>query len=308
MKNSKHQILIVDDEVDIHSVTQLGLRGLKYDGKRCEFLSAYTGREALEMLRQNPNIAVVLLDVVMETDHAGLEACRSIRDDLGNHTARIILRTGQPGMCPEKETIDNYDIDGYLAKTEITATKLYTVVRTALKAWSELMELERHKASLALIHDCAMSFHSYDPLEKALNRILQASATIAECDFAILSLETYGQADVAKQYQIHLESPRDDLSQQVEDVAYNVNELVQYEAQAMAIEAANGMVFSFALLRELGHGWIYLEVSELDDLQQKALSFLCGHAANALYSNVAQSILMARQNLDDDDDFNLMSI
>ncbi|MFT5208512.1 MAG: CheY-like chemotaxis protein [Flavobacterium sp.] len=307
MAKAKHQILIVDDVADIHAVTQLGLRGLKYNGKRCEFLSAYTGNEALEMLRQNPDIAVVLLDVVMETDHAGLDACRSIRNDLGNTMARIILRTGQPGMCPEKETIDNYDIDGYLAKTEITATKLYTTVRTALKAWSELMELERHKASLALIHDCAMSFHSYDPLEKALDRILNASATIAGSEFAILTLETVGEAEAAKQYQMHLASPRENLREQIEDVTLRVNELVQYEAQATAIEAVDGMVFSFALLRELGHGWIYIEVKELDDLQQQALSLLCGHAANALYSTVAQGMLIARQDKDDDD-FNLMAI
>jgi len=56
----------------------------------------------------------------------------------------------------------------------------------------------------------------------------------------------------------------------------------------------------------LGHGWIYLENTELDDLQQQAMSLLRGHAANALYSTVAQGILIARQ--DDDVDFNLMAI
>ena len=129
------------------------------------------------MVAQNPHIAVILLDVVMETDHAGLEACRSIREDLGNHFVRIILRTGQPGSSPEKETIDSYDIDGYLAKTEITSARLYSSVRTALKAYDELMDLERHKESLALIHDCAMSVHSFEPLQPALDRILGVALT-----------------------------------------------------------------------------------------------------------------------------------
>jgi len=312
---AKHQVLIVDDEVDIHSVTQLGLRGLKYNDKRCEFLSAYTGKEALEMLRQNPDIAVVLLDVVMETDHAGLEACRSIRNELDNQKVRIILRTGQPGSCPEKETINNYDIDGYLAKTEITATKLYTSVRTALKAYSELMELERHKAMLALIHDCTMSFQSFDPIETALNRILEAAAKVADCDIALLSLETFESSGTTENHQLQIVPEGDAFLSQVEEVVTNVNELVQYEVQATAIEAAGGMVFSFSLLRELGHGWIYLrrtrldalQLSELqlDELQQQGLSLLCGHAANALYSTVAQGIMMAR--LDDDDNFDLLS-
>jgi CheY-like chemotaxis protein len=304
----KHQILIVDDEEDIHAVTTLGLRGLKFQGKRCEFLSAHSGKEAVQMARDNPNIAVILLDVVMESDHAGLDACRSIRTELGNNFVRIILRTGQPGSCPEKETIDDYDIDGYLAKTEITATKLYSSVRTALKAWHELMELERHKRSLALINECAMAVHSYEPMEVALNKILSAAANICMAESAVLSLETFDQSEVASHYLMHQTSIEDkeELKNYLNQISTEVNGLVSFDKTATILDSDKGVVFPFALHHELGHGWIYLETRDLDDLQQQAMSLLSGHAANALYSTVAQGLLTARG--DDDDDFDLMAI
>src|SRR5262249_27222804 len=133
------RLLIADDEPDMHAVTKLSLKGLRRGGKRVEFLSATSGREAVEILRRDPDVAVMLVDVVMETDSAGLDACRAIRGELGNRFVRILLRTGQPGVAPERQTIDEYDIDGYLPKAELSSGRLYTAVRTALKAHGELM-------------------------------------------------------------------------------------------------------------------------------------------------------------------------
>lgn len=306
MAKPKYQILIVDDEEDIHSVTKLGLRGLKFKGKRCEFLSAMRGEEAVTQVQENPNIAVVLLDVVMESDHAGLDACRQIREELGNNFVRIILRTGQPGMSPEKETIDNYDIDGYLSKTEVTSNKLYSSVRTALKAWNELQELERHKASLALIHECAMSVHSFDPLETSLDRILEAAATISGTATAVLSLETFDESEVSSSYVMHLAAQEDHVKEHVANITREVNQRAGRGEHTVTLELENGVAFPFALHRELGHGWIYLEAVELDELQLQALALLCGHASNALYSTVAQGLLNSRQ--DQAEDFDVMAI
>jgi len=303
---SKYQILIVDDEEDIHSVTKLGLRGLKFKKKGCDFLSAMTGDNAVTMVRDNPNISVILLDVVMETDQAGLDACRRIRNELGNHVTRIILRTGQPGISPEKDTIDNYDIDGYLSKTEITSNKLYSSVRTALKAWNELMDLERHKASLSLIHDCAMSVHSFDPLERSLDRILEAAAAISSTEMAMLSLETFDKSEVASNYMMHLATAEDDIKEHVARIAHEVNQRYGRGESTGALQLETGMVFPFALHRELGHGWIYLEAVDLDELQLQALSLLCGHASNALYSTVAQGLLSSRW--DQSDDYEILAI
>ncbi|MCG8455872.1 MAG: hypothetical protein MI919_06280, partial [Holophagales bacterium] len=71
MSSAKHRILIVDDDEDVHTITRLSLRGLRYRDRRLELLSATTGQEAVEIMRRQPGIAVILLDVVMESERAG---------------------------------------------------------------------------------------------------------------------------------------------------------------------------------------------------------------------------------------------
>ena len=187
----KHQILIVDDEPGIHKVTRLSLRDLRYRDREVVFLSAETGSEAVAIMRANPMVSVILLDVVMENDSAGLEACRLIREELGNHLVRILLRTGQPGMAPELDTINDYDIDGYLEKGALTSNRLYSAVRTALKAWEQLVDLERHRTLLATIHDCTIGLHADEPLSDSLARILEGAVTLCPSPLAVLSLETF---------------------------------------------------------------------------------------------------------------------
>ncbi|HEY9904080.1 MAG TPA: adenylate/guanylate cyclase domain-containing response regulator, partial [Candidatus Sericytochromatia bacterium] len=107
------KILLVDDEVEIHSVTRLVLNDFVFESKSITFISAYSGEEAKALIEKHPDTALILLDVVMETDDAGLEVVKYIRDVLGNLLVRIILRTGQPGQAPEDVVIIHYDINDY---------------------------------------------------------------------------------------------------------------------------------------------------------------------------------------------------
>merc|ERR1712173_306956 len=105
------------------------------------FHHAYSGEEAVKKLTEIPNISVVLLDVVMETDDAGLVTVKRIREELNNSQLRIILRTGQPGYAPEENIIREYDINDYKTKTELTRAKLVTSLVTALRSYQQLCEV-----------------------------------------------------------------------------------------------------------------------------------------------------------------------
>ena len=145
------KLLIVDDEPEIHNVTRLVLKDFFYARKGLEFLSAHSGGEAREVLEADPDIAVVLLDVVMETEDAGLQIARFIRQSLGNQFMRIILRTGQPGVAPEREIIQRYDINDYRSKTELTQERMFSVLHTALSSYHHLSRLasnSRHVSHL----------------------------------------------------------------------------------------------------------------------------------------------------------------
>lgn len=144
-------VLVVDDEPEVHAVTRLALSKLRFQGRRLRLISAASAEEATEILRSVDDVAIILLDVVMETGDAGLRLVRTIREDLGNQAVRIILRTGQPGQAPEEDIILAYDINDYKSKTDLTAKKLFTAVVTALRSYAGLRELEASRRGLQQI-------------------------------------------------------------------------------------------------------------------------------------------------------------
>ena len=152
------KILIVDDEIEIHNITKLALKEFTFENKLITFISAYSGKEAKEMIQAHRDIALILLDVVMETEEAGLEVVKYIRDILDNQIVRIILRTGQPGQVPEDVVIVSYDINDYKTKTELTNKKLFTTVVTALRAFRSLTQIEASKSELEKIAAASARF------------------------------------------------------------------------------------------------------------------------------------------------------
>ncbi|MBW1893846.1 MAG: PAS domain-containing protein [Deltaproteobacteria bacterium] len=130
------KIIIADDQEEIHTVTKLVLDDFSFEGRKLKFLNAYSGKETKQLVSDNNDIAFILLDVVMETDDAGLEVVRYIREELKNNIVQIVLNTGQPGQAPEHEVITKYAINDYKSKTEFNAKKLITSITSALRAYS----------------------------------------------------------------------------------------------------------------------------------------------------------------------------
>ena len=110
---------------DVHQLTRSFSTATPAE-RGLEFLSAYSAREAREIARREADIAVALVDLVMETDDAGLDSARFLRRELDNRMVRIILRTGQAGLAPERPAALAFDIHDYKDKGELTATKLFT--------------------------------------------------------------------------------------------------------------------------------------------------------------------------------------
>lgn len=138
-------ILVVDDEDSVHDVTRLALSDVIFEGRGLRFLGACSNLEARARLAEHPEIALVLLDVVMETETAGLELITYIREELRNPLVRIVLRTGQPGQAPERRMVAEYDISDYKTKVELTSPKLYTTVIAGLRNFRQMHELEGHR-------------------------------------------------------------------------------------------------------------------------------------------------------------------
>jgi len=145
--DSRWKIMIIDDDKVVHDVTQLVLKDFIYKERGLEFIHGYTGAEARKLLKKHPDTAVLLLDVVMENDTAGLDTVRYIREDLHNKTVRIILRTGQPGQAPEHTVVRSYDINDYLEKSKLTAQYLETAMITSLRSYDDICTISHLTSS-----------------------------------------------------------------------------------------------------------------------------------------------------------------
>jgi signal transduction histidine kinase len=151
------KVLVVDDDEGLHAITRMVLAGARYAGRPIDIRSAYSGRVALAALAAEPDTALVLLDVVMESDDAGLIVAQDLREKLGNQDTRVVLRTGQPGLAPPRDIVLRYAIDGYESKAELTAQKLFTVVIAALRSYERACDRARalEAANIALAAQAA---------------------------------------------------------------------------------------------------------------------------------------------------------
>jgi len=170
------KVLIVDDEPEVHTITKVALGEFEFDHKGLTLLSAYSGSEARSMIHAHPDIALIYLDVVMESDDAGLLFVQYLREELRNKFVRIVLRTGQPGQAPERKVIVNYDINDYKEKTDFDSTKLFTSTLSGLRAYRDIMEVEAARKSL-------------DRYRLGLEEVITASASL----FEIRSLKKFAR-------------------------------------------------------------------------------------------------------------------
>jgi diguanylate cyclase (GGDEF)-like protein len=195
IKEPVWRLMVIDDEPDVHRATTFALSGVKILGRRLEFIHAYSAEEATQLLCKEHDIAVVLLDVVMEREDAGLKLVKTIRQDFKLEELRIILRTGQPGYAPEIETIHDFDINDYKTKSELTRTKLYATVTAALRAYEQIRKLDE------------LAF--YDRLSKLPNRnkfldLADARLKTSKCEddaIAIVDIDDFSEINDALGHQ-----------------------------------------------------------------------------------------------------------
>ena len=182
-------ILIVDDEPSIHQITEIALSHFEFASRPLHFLHAYSGEQACQIVANHNDIALVLLDVVMETDDAGLKTVNYIRNELSNNNVRVILRTGQPGQAPEMEVIEKYDINGYNEKTELTANKLHSILYTALRSYRDIVALDKHRKGLEKVIDATASILEKSSIQGFAQGALEQLAAILYVDNDLVLME-----------------------------------------------------------------------------------------------------------------------
>jgi signal transduction histidine kinase/DNA-binding NarL/FixJ family response regulator len=184
MPTRRWKIAVIDDDHAVHEGTRFALSDYILNGQGLEILSAYSAAEGRALMRAHPDVAAVLLDVIMETDAAGLDLVEYIRNEIRNETVRIILRTGQPGQAPERRVIVQYDINDYKAKTELTADKLFTSLTAALRSYQQLERMVQTRRGLEIIIDAASTLYDFKSMQRLAEGVLTQIASLLNVDCA----------------------------------------------------------------------------------------------------------------------------
>lgn len=191
-------ILVVDDEEQVHKVTNLVLSGCVFDHGDIKISHAYSMAEAKVILKEHQDIALALIDVVMETDDAGLRLVRCIREDLKNKDIRLVLRTGQPGQAPEETVIAKYDINDYKNKTELTSTKLKTLLYSTLRSYRDIRTLEANRQGLYNLINATSKIVDAHQLPIFASAVLEEIGTLLNLDAEAVCTHTPLDAVAAK--------------------------------------------------------------------------------------------------------------
>ncbi|WP_445947355.1 DUF3369 domain-containing protein, partial [Shewanella sp.] len=191
--NQYWKVVIIDDEPGIHDVTKFALSHFSLEGKTLKFYSCYSAAEGFALMRDEPDIALAFVDVVMENDQAGLDLVHKIRNELNNHSTRIILRTGQPGSAPEEQVIREYDINDYKAKTELTAAKLKSCVYTSLRSYRDIKIIEQSQKGMERVISASSSVLQSSTLHNFGSAVLEQTLQLLNLDTSALYLTSYHQ-------------------------------------------------------------------------------------------------------------------
>ncbi|MBF0293649.1 MAG: DUF3369 domain-containing protein [Magnetococcales bacterium] len=188
------KLMIIDDDRDVHALSRLVLRNFRFEGRTLRFIEGYSGSDAQRLIQEHPDTAVLLLDVVMETDQAGLDVVRFIRETLGNRLVRIILRTGQPGFAPQQQVIMDYDINDYKEKIDLTDLRLVTAVITSLRSFRDLMIIEHSRQGLRKIIHATGSLFEVRSIKTLATGVLTQLVSILGLDESALYAQASGFA------------------------------------------------------------------------------------------------------------------
>ena len=179
-ESSPWKVLIVDDDQSVHDVTMVALKRFLFYDRPLQYFHAYSAREAREVMRTESDIALILLDVVMEEEHAGLHFVKYVRQQLKNPFVRIVLRTGHPGQAPEERVFQDYDINDYKEKTELTTKKLFSTIYASLRSYRDIMRLEHTREGLErIIHASESLFQIHSMDEFASGLLIQLLSILA---------------------------------------------------------------------------------------------------------------------------------
>lgn len=295
--SGRWKILIVDDDDFVHKVTELTLGDYHYEGRGVEYIHAYSAAQARELLCEHPDTAVILLDVVMETENAGLEFARFVRRDAGNGFVRIILRTGQPGQAPERKVITEYDINDYKHKAELSEQRLFTAITAAIRSYRDLRTIEEGRLGLQSVISASASLFSTLSIQEYLRLAVEYILQIGRCSGSVCTEQALVAVRRDEQFEVQ-EAHCSGREQALPDLpTTRMLELFASVSQTRQITVLNQEFAASFLNTHTGHDYFFYAFfgRPLTETERGLLRILGGNIAVALNNLFLNEEIVATQ-------------
>ena len=284
------KVLIVDDDPEIHSVTQLALSDIVVLGKNLEYIHAYSGRDACQLIEEHLDIVLVLLDVVMETDDAGLNVVKHIRETLQRQDIRIVLRTGQPGYAPEESVIKDYDINDYKTKTELTRRKLVTTVYAAIRSYQQIHSVNQNRIGLEKIISAAAELLELHRIHEYAEGVLTQLNLLSDSQSSVFCARGLGIIEGTDDLSLHVLAQLGHSAVLIDKKISSIDgNILQERLSNSFTQKKNNYGNDFAVLYLASGGYravIYLQLEqELTEIQTQLIEVFLANVAIG-YENV----------------------
>lgn len=284
------KIMVIDDDDGVHSSTRFALERVQVDGRPVEIIDLYSADDARAYLAEHQDVALALVDVVMESDHAGLDFVRWVREVQKNKAIRLVLRTGQPGQAPERHVVVNYDIDDYKTKSELTAQKLFTLLHASLRSYRHIRSLERNLHGLQLVIDAAASLCRSRSVGDFARGVLEQVTALLNLNDASVLCRTQGVAACATDARLTIVASTGDYAPLLGADPYQV---LPAEIQALLADAqaARSTIFrgrhavSYAEGNDHSVALLYFQASRDFSAEEKSLLELYARNIGATFCN-----------------------
>lgn len=147
--NQVFNVLIVDDEPDIHAAIKMSIKHETVLGCPLNILSAHSKAEAMSLMKSfDGEISLIFLDVIMETENAGFELLAEIRQSNDFPQPQVAMVTGQAGLTSELDATRTYEINAYLPKSDLTPYRLINILNTLIRSYVTIQQLEETTVQL----------------------------------------------------------------------------------------------------------------------------------------------------------------
>ena len=139
--SSIQQILVVDDDADIREVIRIQLENKGY-----LVLEAANGNDAVNTVRENPDIDLIILDIMMP-GMSGIEACAHIRTF---HSAPVLFLTAKSKETDKNDAYQNGG-DDYLVKP-FSQAELFMKIQSLLRRYVVYKGKSESAVNLSEVH------------------------------------------------------------------------------------------------------------------------------------------------------------